>query len=195
MKIDSILREISLVAHLGAEKATAALSSFTGQHISVRIDSVNLLPLEQLADELGGDDCVLIILHCWIKGRMSGQAMLVFDEPAAASLVKIFGCDPTGWGEMERSMMEETANIAISSFMNSLSAHLGMSCIPQPPLFIHDLGGAIIASAAAESAIFGDRLIRYAVRFSCNQKDMAVNLFFMPSPESLECLENEVTHV
>ncbi|MEN9360003.1 MAG: hypothetical protein RL095_1538 [Verrucomicrobiota bacterium] len=194
MNITKILGEIALVAHLGAEKASSALSSFTGQQISVRVDSVNLLPLEELADELGGDDCVLIILHSWIKGRMSGQAMLVFEEPAAAGLVRVFDCDPSGWGEMERSMMEETANIAISSFMNSLSAHLGMSCIPQPPLFIHDLGGAIIASAAAESAIFGDRLIRYAVRFSCNDKDLAVNLFFMPSSESLENFEGEVAH-
>ncbi|MFW5829787.1 MAG: chemotaxis protein CheC [Planctomycetota bacterium] len=188
-----MLAELGIVASRGAEHASSALSTFIGRSVHVDVGTVNMVAIEQVPERLGAGEVLTVALVTRVAGEITGNAALLFQRPEALQLVRWLGSPATdvpaaGFGELERSMLEETANITISSFMNSITAHLAKRCVPNAPMYLMDLAGAILSVVVMESAAVADTALLFSTRFLCDADQMQALFVFLPSPEALQAL-------
>ncbi len=192
---NTMLSELEIVAHRGAENASEAISVFISSKVNIKINGVDLMPIDQVSASMGGEDEMAAALVCRIEGEISGNAALFFHNDDAKKLVSILSGDSSpesilDFGEMERSMLEETANITISSFMNSLTMHLGKKSVPCAPIFLLDYTGSIMSMILTESAEYSDKAIVFSSQFFCEGKQMNMSLLFLPSPVAIGAVEH-----
>jgi chemotaxis protein CheC len=195
-----VISELEIVARRGAENASEALSIFLRERTQVSVRTVSVEPLEEIPEQFGGGDNLVVGLLSRVVGDVEGNSMLLFGRDDALKLVAILGGkrkngngNVEGFGELERSMLEETANVTITSFMNSLTSHLGERCIPNAPVYLLDLAGAIVSVALMEIAEAADRALVISTTFSCKEENLSAIFIFLPSPESLAALEEGLT--
>jgi len=195
----ALLSELEIVAHRGAESASNSLSGFLARDISIEVNGVSMAPIETIPEQLGSGQTLALALLARVGGEIEGNAVLMFQREDALQLVRALG-SPTstipieGFGELERSMMEETANITISSFMNSITFHLGKKCVPNAPIFMMDMAGAVLSVILMESAEVADQAIVFSTRFTCPTGGMNALFVFLPSPSSLGIMEEVLVH-
>ncbi|OVE81429.1 hypothetical protein BVY04_03300 [bacterium M21] len=192
------ISELEIVAHRGAENASGSLSSLLGHNVSIIVNGVEFADIEEIPERMSSGDMITVGLLSRVTGMIEGNSVLLFSEKDAAQLVQALGSKKQkieGFGDMERSMLEETANITISSFMNSITSHLNRKCVPNAPIFLVDLAGAILSVILMESAEVADRAILFSTKFLCKDEDMQVMFVFLPSPPSLLELQGGLTDV
>jgi chemotaxis protein CheY-P-specific phosphatase CheC len=153
-----------------------------------------MTPLETIPEKLGSSEMLAIGLISRVKGDIQGNAALLFKEEHALRLVQILGSKEEdipddGFGDLERSMLEETANITISSFMNSIATHLEKSCIPNAPIYLLDMAGSILAVILMESADVADVALLVSTKFECRNEDLTALFVLLPNPASLHAIE------
>jgi chemotaxis protein CheC len=187
-------QELFLVAQRGAESAGEALSQFVRRRIDVRVREVCSAPLERIPEQLGGGEQLAVGLLSRVRGEMEGNSLLLLGRDDALTLVHLLGgareggaCE--GFGDLERSMLLETANIAITSFMNSLAVHLGLACVPNAPVYLLDLAGAILSVILMENAAVADEALLILTAFTCEGEDLTALFAFLPGPDSLESMQ------
>ncbi len=188
-----VLSEFGILAQRGAEHAGEALSKFVRREITVAVRRVELAPVETIPEQLGNGERLAVGLLSRVCGEIEGNAALLYDRADALRLVQLLGSrDETlaveGFGALERSMLEETANIAITSFMNSLTAHLDRRCVPNAPVYLLDLAGAILSVILMENAALADHAFFLLTEFRCEGEDLSAVFAFLPSPASLDAL-------
>lgn len=188
-----LLMELEIVARRGADQASACLSAFLGRNVAVTVNGVSTVDIEQIPEELGGGSALAVGLLSRVVGEICGNAVLLFERSHALNLVKILGGDSSaafdGFGALERSMLEETANITISSFMNSMTNHLARRCVPNAPVYLLDMAGAILSVVLMESAAVADTAVVFSTRFACQDESLAALFVFLPSPAALGQIE------
>lgn len=189
---DRVMNELDIVARRGGETAGESLSLFLGRKTTIEVNNVSLMSLDQVSSTVGNDEALVVALLCQIDGEISGNSALFFRESDAVKLVKILGSKESrveDFDAMERSMLEETANISISSFMNCLTSHLSKAAKPSAPQYLHDYAGAIISVILAEAAEFSDKAIVFSTSFHCAGEGMEVYLSFMPDAVAMAAME------
>ncbi len=189
-----ILSELEIVARGGAEQASHAISSFTGREITITVSAVDTVPIEEIPERLGDGSQPAVGLLSRICGDVTGNAALIFDDAGAAQLIRWLGgrvgctVEPV-LDDMQRSMLEETANITISSFMNNVAAHLSLRCVPNAPVCLSDMAGAILSVLLLESAEVADKALMFSTAFRSDDHNMEAFLVFLPSPNSFDRLQ------
>lgn len=190
-----LINELEIVAHRGAETASTSLSSFLNNKVVITITNVEMADIDVIPEKLGNSEDSAIGLLTLVRGEIKGNAALLFTFPDACRLIGILGrkkvnaVDEYEFNEMERSMLEETANITISSFMNCMTSHLGRKCIPNAPIFLKDMAGAILSVMLMESAEVADQAVLFSTTFKCENEDLKALFTFLPSPSSLLTLQ------
>lgn len=183
--------EFGILARRGAESAGEALSRFVRRDIHVDVRKVELAPVERIPEQLGSSDRLAVGLLSRVTGDVEGNAALLYDRADALRLVRLLGSRDAsltveGFGALERSMLEETANIVITSFMNSLTAHLDRRCVPNAPVYLLDLAGAIMSVILMENAALSDHALLLLTAFHCEGEDLGAVFAFLPSASSLD---------
>ena len=192
MVTDEILSEFEIVAHRGAEAGGSALTTLLGAHVTVLVNDVDRVSIEKIPEIVFDSEVECIGLVSRVLGDIKGNSILLFSEEDAVLLVEALGSGvkcQADFGELECSMLEETANITISSFMNSMTFHLRHSCIPNAPSYQQDISGAILSLLLMESAYEADKVIMFSTRFFCKSQDIKASFIFLPSPPSLRLIE------
>ncbi len=193
MLTSHLLSELEIIAHRGAETANISLSTFLNVKLTLSVNSVELSDIAVIPEKTGNSEKIAIGLIVQVNGEIKGNAALLFNVEDAYKLVSLLGNTKIKsineeLNELERSMLEETANITISSFMNSITAHLGQQCIPNAPLFLKDMAGSILSVMLMESAEVSDQAVIFSTKFISEQKDISALFTFLPSPSSLKIL-------
>jgi chemotaxis protein CheY-P-specific phosphatase CheC len=191
---DEMLSELEIVAHRGAETASSSLTTFLGRNVHVQVNGVDMTQIETIPERMGSGEALAVGLLARVAGEISGNAVLLFSRAEALQLVQLLGSPAKdmpikGFGELERSMLEETANITISSFMNSITFHLARRCVPNAPQYVMDLAGAILSVVLMESAEVADQAVLFTTRFACESEQLQALFVFLPSPASLHALQ------
>jgi len=186
------LADLKIIAHLGAEVASASLTTMLNHRVSITIDNVAMTHIELIPEKVGGSDSHCVALVSRVTGDIEGNSSVMFIQHDAELLVELLGKQKRllkEFGKLEHSILEETAHIMTSSFMNSITLHLGHPCEPQPPLYIEDLGGAILSNLLMESAEDSDQAILISTNFFCRDEDISANFIFLPNPKSLKVIK------
>ena len=173
--------------------ASSAMSQWTSGQITLSLDEVRKIPLEEISAELDIDQDLLTMVVLSLEGSLGGQLILTFDESngrrLAASLLGREVRDEPEWSELEKSALNETGNILVCAYLKVLTDVTKTELVPSPPYFIQDYGASVLEQAVMAQAMVGDSALVCRTTFRREDEEMNWNLFFVPTQELLATLE------
>jgi len=185
------LDEFAMVARRGAENAGSTIGRWLHRPMAVDISTVEIVRLDLIPEPPADGLATTITLASRVNGELPGNVVAQLSLADAAALVKCLGgsiaADATtaGIGEMERSMLQETANILFSSLMNSLASHLGLNAVPHAPAVLVDIGAAAWDMLLIEAAEEADEAVVVTARLASAGPGPSVRLVFLPAPAAI----------
>lgn len=175
-------------------EASAAMCRWTKGRITLSLDEVRELPLEEVCEELNIADQLLTMVVLSLDGTLGGEMILVFDEPNARELAASLLRQPVGpseeWSELERSALTETGNILGCAYVNALTRLMNRELMPSPPYFVQDYGASVLSQALAVQAESCEGLLLGRTQFCREGQVLDWSVIFVPSLAMREALEN-----
>ena len=200
MITQEVLDEFAIITRRGAENAGSTLSKWLHRQVHIEVSMVEIIRLDLIPEEATDGTNATITLASRVKGQLPGNVVVQLAYSDAQALVACLGGNlPPGdraesIGEMERSLLQETANILCSSLMNSLAGHLGLSAVPFAPSVLVDLGTSAWATLLLESAEEADEAVVVTTRLACVGSGPRIRLVFIPAPKALVVIRRGVNH-
>ncbi len=174
--------------------ASSAMSCWTNGLITLSLDEVRELPLAEVCSELNMSDDLLTMVVLSLEGEVGGEMILTFDDEnarqLAATLLKREPDLSSEWTELEQSALNETGNILGCAYMNALTRLIGVELVPSPPYFIQDFGASVLQQALMVQAITTDTVLVCRTRFERDGEALNWNVFFIPSAELQNRMED-----
>jgi len=187
--------ELALLHQLFASAthdASAAMCRWTDGLITLSLDEVREIPLENVCGELGLGDELLTMIVLSLEGELGGQMILSFDELNGRHLVaSLLGrpvSDSAQWSELEKSALTETGNILGCAYMNALTRLTGAELIPSAPYFIQDYGASVLQQALLVQAATSDQVLICRTGFHRAGEDLSWRVLFIPTHAMRRCL-------
>ncbi len=87
----------------------------------------------------------------------------------------------------------ETGNILASAYLCELTRLCAQDLAPTAPTFIQDYGASVLEQALMVQAMVADRVLVCKTRFDFNKNHMNWSVFFVPSQELINTM-NEALH-
>lgn len=172
--------------------ASAAMCRWTNGLITLSLDEVRELPLDEVAAtlEIGDDRLTMVVLT--LGGELGGTMVLTFDElngrQLAATLLNRPVAESDEWTPLEQSALNETGNILSCAYMNALTRLIDAQLVPSPPIFVQDFGASVLEQALMEQAIECDQVTICRTGFHREGKNLNWNVIFVPSIKLRETL-------
>jgi chemotaxis protein CheC len=181
-------------------EASAAMCRWTNGLITLSLDEVCEMPLEQVCRSLDCGDELLTMIVLGLPGEIGGELILCFDEEngrqLAASLLGRKACQSPEWTELEKSALNETGNILGCAYLNALTRLIGLELFPTPPHFIQDYGASVLEQALMTQAMNSDMALIFRTGFHRQGEELNWRVFFIPTSgmrqhlEEIMCLTN-----
>ena len=189
--------QLNVLHHLFASAthdASAAMCRWTDGLITLTLDEVREIPLENAAAELGLGDELLTMIVLSLEGEIGGEMILAFDERngrqlAASLLGRPVGADPR-WSEMEKSALTETGNILGCAYLNAITRLIDRELVPSAPYFIQDFGGSVLQQALMVQALTSDRVLICRTVFHKAEAELNWRVLFVPTAPLRRAMEN-----
>lgn len=144
-----VLREIGSI---GAGNATTSLSVLLKTKLSMEIPQVNYLEMGELVSLIGGPDKLIINVKSNITGDILGSVLFIMEQKSAKHLLKkLMQNQPEEAEEIQGiglSVVQEIANIVISTYLSSLESFTGLKTRPGTPEMCVDMAGAVLSTSA-----------------------------------------------
>ncbi|MHB9046096.1 MAG: chemotaxis protein [Pirellulales bacterium] len=173
--------------------ASAAMCRWTNGLISLTLDEVCEVPLEEICGELDFGDELLTMVVLTLEGAVGGQMILTFDDRNGRQLaVSLLECDPSDgpeWSDLEKSALMETGNILGCAYVNALTRLIGKELIPSPPYFLQDYGASVLEQALMTQAMTSDRVLVCRTGFHRRGEELNWNVFFVPTSTMRHAME------
>lgn len=166
--------------------ASAAMCRWTSGLITLSLDEVREVPLEEAAAALNLGDDLLTMVVLTLDGEVGGTMILTFDEQngrdlAATLLNRQPGEPGTPWTNLEKSALNETGNILGCAYMNALTRLIGAELVPSPPMFMQDFGASVLEQALLQQAATCDTATLCRTTFQRGGQNLNWNVIFLPS--------------
>ncbi len=189
----SVLHELFASA---THDASAAMCRWTDGLITVTLDEVRQIPMEEAsyAMDLGDDLLTMVVLT--LEGEVGGNLILVFDERggrqlAASLLNREPGTEPE-WSELEQSALTETGNILGCAYVNAISRLIGTDLAPSPPYFIQDFGVSVLQQALMTQALSSDTLLLCQIGFQREGEELDWRVIFVPTQGMQDAMQRSL---
>jgi chemotaxis protein CheC len=166
--------------------ASAAMCRWTDGIITVTLDEVRQIPLEDAGKELAVGDEMLTMVVMTLDGNLGGSLILMFDDLngrqlAASLLGRDAGTEPE-WSELEKSALMETGNILGCAYVNALTRLIGADLRPSAPCFVQDFAASVLQQALLTQALTGDSLLLCDIGFHRKGGRLDWRVIFVPTP-------------
>lgn len=165
--------------------ASATMCRWTDGLITLSLDEVREIPLEQVCGELNLGDELLTMVVLTLPGEVGGAMILTFDEANGRQLVASLLGRPASqsaeWSELEKSALTETGNILGCACMNALTRLIGIELIPSAPYFIQDYGASVLQQALMAQALTCDQVLICRTGFHHQDRDLNWRVLFVPT--------------
>ena len=183
------LDAIREVASIGAGNAATALSSLLNQQIRISVPNVKLMEFDNAVEILGGPETIACGIMVRLTGDMNGIILylqeLDFINAILKSVFDVTVDDYNELGEMEISALVEIGNIGISSYINSLTAFVGMDVQLSVPAFCINMAGAMITVPMATFGYESNKTLLLDGEFWCAGREVSSKLLLVPDVGSL----------
>lgn len=138
------------VASIASGTAATALARMLGRPVELAVPRALALPLADAVDAVGVPDVTVAAALMAVEGDIEAAVLLLFPERDASALCALLGVEhgtPVG-----DSALGEIANVLGAAALGALAKLTGFALEPRPPHVLHDMLGAIVASALAQTA-------------------------------------------
>lgn len=174
--------------------ASAAMCRWTDGLITLTLDEVRQIALEDVSNELDLGDDLLTMVVLSLSGDLGGEMILTFDEAngrqlAASLLRRPFAADPQ-WSDLEKSALTETGNILGCAYMNAISRWIDHELVPSAPYFIQDYGASVLQQALMAQAMECDQVLICRTGFHRQGAELNWRVLFVPTAAMREAMEN-----
>lgn len=184
------------IGNMGAGHAANALSQMTNTKIEITVPCLNIIPLEQFPEVVGGQESVVVGTYAQLQGDIVGTVMLLFPLEYALNLADtVLGREigsSKALSDMDKSALQEVGNIMTSSLANAISDFLNFKIIPTPPSIASDMAGALLNFLIAELGQRVEKAIFFNTNFITPQRKIIGHLLLSPEPESLEKIRRAI---
>ena len=187
MHIDA-LREIG---NIGSGNAASSLAMMLSVQVDISVPVVRILDYEQVMDELGGPEQMIVGLLLCLDGDVNGMIMFLLHQEFANKLVgTLLGEEPDVGAqgeidEMSYSALQEVANIMAASYVNAISSLTELNINISVPSMCVDMLGAILSVPAIHYANISDKMIFIEDKFSGENLETPNHILLIPDVESL----------
>ena len=188
MHIDA-LREIG---NIGSGNAASSLAMMLAVQVDISVPVVRILDYEQVMDELGGPEQMIVGLLLCLDGDVNGMIMFLLHQEFANKLLEsLLGEDPPDVGaqgeinEMAYSALQEVANIMAASYVNAIGSLTDLNINISVPSMCVDMLGAILSVPAIHYANISDKMIFIEDKFSGENLETPNHILLIPDVESL----------
>ena len=192
MLIDELLKACGGLVGKGSLNAISGLSQMLGQDIQVHSSIPRRVPVQDLANIVGGRDSVIVGVYMAVSGSGAGHMFLMFPPNTAMELIDMLMGEPPGTtlqlNEMEESVMGEMGNIMGSFFLTALADAAGLTLTPSPPAVMLDMAGAILDVALVNILEGSNDALVVETKFGTQDREIDGTLLILPSPELLSLL-------
>ena len=179
MQLDA-LREIG---NIGAGNAATALSQIINRKIDMSVPRLNILPLSEVPEVVGGADTMVAGVYLRVFGPAPSSILFLLPRDSAFSLVDMAMNREHGTTEslnaMDESALMEIGNILAGSFLNALSSL---------PALAMDMAGAILSVILIQLGQVGDYALVIETEFATEANDVRGHFFLIPDPGSLNVI-------
>jgi chemotaxis protein CheC len=196
LTVDASMRILHHVLSTATNHASAAMCRWVGSAITLTLDEVSEVPLEEVLGRLNVGDEMVTAIVLTLDGSEGGTLLLMFDETsgrhlAATLLQREVSSDPE-WTEIEISALNETGNILGCAYMNALTKLVDVELVPSIPYFLCDYGASVLQQALMAQAITMDKVLVCNTKFHRGDEDLNWNVIFVPSDRLRTKLEAAV---
>ena len=187
MHIDA-LREIG---NIGSGNAASSLAMMLSVQVDISVPVVRILDYEQVMDELGGPEQMIVGLLLCLDGEVNGMIMFLLHQEFANKLIgSLLGEAPDVGAqgeidEMSYSALQEVANIMAASYVNAIGSLTNLNINISVPSMCVDMLGAILSVPAIHYANISDKMIFIEDKFSGQGLETPNHILLIPDVESL----------
>ncbi len=177
-------------------EASMAMCRWTRGLITLTLDEVRQVPLEDAAVELGLGEERLTMVVLSLDGEVGGQMILTFDDEnareLAASLLDRPVCQEVEWTSLEKSALTETGNILGCAYMNVLGRLINTELVPSAPYFLQDYAASVLQQALLPQAMVCDRVLVCRTVFHWQGRALGWRVFFVPTLGMQQAMERSL---
>ncbi|MDZ4778727.1 MAG: chemotaxis protein [Planctomycetia bacterium] len=196
-KPDSMLPELVILHELfgaATHEASAAMCRWTNGLITLSLDEVREIPLENVCQELDWAHELVTMVVLSLAGEIGGEMILTFDDQNGRRLAAaLLGREPSvdgEWTALEKSALTETGNILGCAYMNALTRLVDVELVPSPPYFVQDYGASVLEQALVGQAMTCDQAVICRTAFHRADEELNWNVFFLPTLALRKRMEN-----
>ena len=185
------LREIG---NIGSGNAASALSLMLNKPVNISVPKISILDYDQVVENLGGPEQMLIGLLLSIEGDVTGMIMFLLHKEFAHMVIsELIGIDinendsteNVELDELSRSAMQEVGNIMAASYVNAIAELTQLRINISVPSFCFDMTGSILSVPAIYYANISDKIIFIEDQFSEKPDNESSHILLIPEVESL----------
>jgi chemotaxis protein CheC len=189
---EATVKALEEIGGMGLQNAADGFSRLLGRTILVENPCVRLIPLLEIAKEIGGPEDEAIGIYLRAEGDVSAQIMLIIPYAKALELVDMVMGMPPGstdhLGSMERSALGEVGNMSGAFFLNAISDRIGISARPTPPAVMVDMVGAIIDIIIATTGGVSEQVLLMEANFQDGDRQVEMDFWVIPDALSIHAL-------
>ncbi|MEK6675763.1 MAG: chemotaxis protein CheC [Planctomycetota bacterium] len=183
---------LKTIAVNGAYNASRAVSKWLKRGVKISTEGFTTIPLGEMST-LFPTESKVVALQVSIPDPLRGHALFAATSEDASRLANLLlgrpAHDLTPLGELERSSLEETGNIIVSSFLNSWSAWLDIRLEPSAPHMVEDAPEAVIQSILSDQAAVSDEVFLARTDFVMDDQWLKWVFLILPAPSAMRLIE------
>ncbi len=189
---DSRLDFLLEVGNIGSGNALTSLSEFIDRKIDMSPPRMEFLDYDTLFKSVGGVENVVSGFLIHVQGEINGIMLFVLQQDLAEEVSSILLgeslVDLNSLDDIQKSMIQEIANIMAGSYISALAEMSGMKVHSSVPDLCIDMAGAILTVPLIHfENVFG-KIVLVQNSFSVDMKEYNSSMFFFLEEESIHKL-------
>jgi chemotaxis protein CheC len=177
------------VGNVGAGHAATALSQMVGRPIGMSITRVLILPTEQIAGFLGGEQADVAAVYMPVYGDICGVVLIFFPldllPDLAGLLLKREPRASEELSDLDRSAIKELGSILTGSYLSALYRFIHVQMIHGVPTLVVDMAQAILDTVLVDLEQKDDFAIVIETRLTENDRQLTGRFFLLPEAGTL----------
>lgn len=177
---------------MGLKAAATDCTTMSLGRMVVSSSEVRHLSPAEVVMSAGGPEVPVVAVYVGFSGSICGHGVLmlpVADAPHLASAVldgltngvSTSTADGSGLTALQRSAIEELANVAISSVLDRLGDQVGSQIHPTVPVFVFDMAGSVLDAIISDVIATDDLVLAARTTFSRDGRDVTGVLLVVPA--------------
>lgn len=184
-----ILKEIGSI---GGGNAATAMSSMLNAKVNMSLPKVVILGFNEALDYLGDPEELVAAIFVEMSGELSGIMLLILtkefsDEVLFRMLGKV-DSDFLELEEIDSSVLIETGNIVISSYITAMASLTNVNVELSVPQLAVNMVGGIMSAPISLMGQHSDRIMMITGQFTIDGKALDSEMLLLPDVESLNVL-------